>query len=336
MSKGRDIARFGSTPDAARFLRPEVVPRTVDDEKLTWRDVARQSSERRVIATLIPKGVVTGNSLNVASTTSSEPNKLRALLALFNSLVFEAQVRSSIATNHLSVGAVRKLKVPADWSAGRIEPIAKAVDKMLSNPSIELQVEIDKLVFDWFGLRSDAIDYLLEAMAIHDPTYVQSLRLEVPKRESKDAPHSEIINSHAAPSLSSLDVLVCESVPPGGNWKDIPESVPSKRLQTIRESFTRGEGSRSTYYGRLDPGKPSYTINTYFTRPGNGCHIHYDMSGHQHRTISYREAARFQSFPDSFRFEGSKTSIATQIGNAVPPLLGFTNRQAPCMRRIVC
>ncbi|MCA1755254.1 MAG: DNA cytosine methyltransferase [Spirochaeta sp.] len=43
--------------------------------------------------------------------------------------------------------------------------------------------------------------------------------------------------------------------------------------------------------------------------------------GEQHRPISHREAARFQSFPDSFRFTGTKVGIARQIGNAVPPLL---------------
>lgn len=131
-----------------------------------------------------------------------------------------------------------------------------------------------------------------------------------------------LIPQHIAPKLSELDLMVARAVPPGGNWKDVPESVPSKRLQTIRESYARGEGSRSTYYGRLDASAPSYTISTYFTRPGNGCHLHYDVN--QLRTISYREAARLQSFPDSFSFAGSKTAIAKQIGNAVPPLLAFS------------
>ncbi len=41
----------------------------------------------------------------------------------------------------------------------------------------------------------------------------------------------------------------------------------------------------------------------------------------QHRPITHREAARFQSFPDDFQFTGTKIEIAKQIGNAVPPLL---------------
>lgn len=128
-----------------------------------------------------------------------------------------------------------------------------------------------------------------------------------------------MIPNHYAATLSDLDMQIVHSVPPGGNWKNIPESVPSQRLAQIRESYAAGKGSRSTYYGRLRPEMPSYTINTYFTRPGNGCNMHYE----QNRTLSQREAARFQSFPDSFEFFGSKSAINNQIGNAVPPLLAY-------------
>jgi DNA (cytosine-5)-methyltransferase 1 len=128
-----------------------------------------------------------------------------------------------------------------------------------------------------------------------------------------------MIPNHIAPSLSALDMQGISFVPEGGNWKDIPESVPSKRLDQIRKSYAEGKGSRSTYYGRLTSDMPAYTISTNFTRPGCGCNTHYS----QDRTITYREAARIQSFPDSFVFIGSKASVAKQIGNAVPPLLAY-------------
>lgn len=127
------------------------------------------------------------------------------------------------------------------------------------------------------------------------------------------------IPNHVSARLSELDMRMVRSIPQGGNWKDIPIDIPSKRLEQIRESFRRGEGSRSTYYGRLRQDQPSYTISTYFSRPGNGCHIHYQ----QDRVLSQREAARLQSFPDAFHFFGSQSAVNTQIGNAVPPLLAY-------------
>lgn len=128
-----------------------------------------------------------------------------------------------------------------------------------------------------------------------------------------------MIFNHVAAKLSDLDLMMVKSVPEGGNWKNIPNEIPSRRLEQMRESFKKGEGSRSTYYGRLRRQAPAYTVNTYFNRPGNGCHIHYA----QDRVISQREAARLQSFPDCFEFLGGQGAVNNQIGNAVPPLLAF-------------
>ena len=124
-----------------------------------------------------------------------------------------------------------------------------------------------------------------------------------------------MVYNHTTYSLSKNDIRMVRSVPPGGNWKNIPLDIPSKRLEQIRVS-----GGRTTLYGRLSFEKPSYTITTYFNRPGNGTYIHPIHD----RVISAREAARFQSFPDNYIFQGSKGSLCKQIGNAVPPLLAFS------------
>lgn len=70
-------------------------------------------------------------------------------------------------------------------------------------------------------------------------------------------------------------------------------------------------------FGRLWWDRPAFTIRTEFFKPEKGRYLHPE----QHRPITHREAARLQSFPDDFRFLGSKIEIAKQIGNAVPPLL---------------
>jgi len=118
--------------------------------------------------------------------------------------------------------------------------------------------------------------------------------------------------NHISPGLSKLEWEMVKHIPEGGNWQNIPDTIPSQRLEQIRRS-----GGRTTYYGRLELNKPSYTITTYFNRLGNGCNLHPS----QDRIISTREGARLQSFKDSYIFYGSKTSQYKQIGNAVPTLL---------------
>ena len=68
-------------------------------------------------------------------------------------------------------------------------------------------------------------------------------------------------------------------------------------------------------FGRLWWDRPSVTIRTEFFKPEKGRYLHPE----QDRPITHREAARLQTFDDGFKFYGSKTEIARQIGNAVPP-----------------
>ena len=71
---------------------------------------------------------------------------------------------------------------------------------------------------------------------------------------------------------------------------------------------------------KMSPDEPARTVMAHLEKDTYS-HIHYDSL--QARTISVREAARLQSFPDGFRFVGAMNSAFRQIGNAVPPLLAW-------------
>ncbi len=74
----------------------------------------------------------------------------------------------------------------------------------------------------------------------------------------------------------------------------------------------------SSSYSRLSPDEPAATLTVNFVHPASNKCIH----PLQDRALTLREGARIQSFDDDFRFAGTRTRIAKQIGNAVPPLLG--------------
>lgn len=71
---------------------------------------------------------------------------------------------------------------------------------------------------------------------------------------------------------------------------------------------------------KLVPSMPSKTLTAHISKDTYS-HIHYDSR--QARTISVREAARLQSFPDGFVFAGAMNAAFRQIGNAVPPLIAY-------------
>lgn len=132
-----------------------------------------------------------------------------------------------------------------------------------------------------------------------------------------DGQQSATDSMHLAANLSPLNQSRIRASKPGGTWHDWPSEL-------LAECHRRESGKHSTgVYGRMLWDKPAPTMTTLCNGYGNGRFGHPE----QHRGISLREAAIFQSFPKNYRFVEpgrpvvSKT-LARLIGNAVPPKLG--------------
>lgn len=122
------------------------------------------------------------------------------------------------------------------------------------------------------------------------------------QRELRD--NSEKLYNHNSTSHSQVALDKLAMIPPEGDKSYLPKELHGK------QKFT-------TTWARLIWDTKSPTIDTRFDTPSNGRNSHPYLN----RAITPREAARIQSFPDTYIFYGKKCSICKQIGNAVPPLL---------------
>lgn len=105
--------------------------------------------------------------------------------------------------------------------------------------------------------------------------------------------------NHVATIHTAETKRIIAMVSDGGNYKELPKELWGTRKVHIA-------------WTRMNSKKPCFTIDT-----GHNHQFHYK----ENRVPTARESARIQSFPDSFRVLGNKTSQLKQIGNAVPPIL---------------
>jgi DNA (cytosine-5)-methyltransferase 1 len=125
-------------------------------------------------------------------------------------------------------------------------------------------------------------------------------------REMRRGAKKGLIHDHMTRAVRDDDKVIFEYM----DSKTLYADLPAEYRRYSAEHFT-------DKYKKLDWGELSRSITAHIAKDG-----YWYIHPEQPRTLSVREAARVQTFPDGFRFAGTRSDAFRQIGNAVPPLLG--------------
>ena len=175
--------------------------------------------------------------------------------------------------------------------------------------------ELQKMENNWQTKRDLFFDlpYLKPGQELEVADYTKSINEYLKKTETRngiDYTTQHITRNHNDRDLEIYALAIDKWLNDRQRLKynDIP-----KRLQTHKntEAFL-------DRYKVIDPTGHSHTVVAHIAKDGH-YYIYPDLK--QVRSISVREAARIQSFPDDYFFEGGRTAAFKQIGNAVPPLM---------------
>jgi DNA (cytosine-5)-methyltransferase 1 len=136
-------------------------------------------------------------------------------------------------------------------------------------------------------------------------------------RRFSHVPHETGVQDHAPRFHSARDIETFRML--AEDLRQPDDQRRYSRVEDIHRLYTERTGKASAVhkYFVIRPDEPSNTIPAHLYKDGLR-HIHWDPA--QSRTITVREAAKLQSFPDDFEFVGSQTDAYKMIGNAVPPL----------------
>ena len=153
---------------------------------------------------------------------------------------------------------------------------------------------------------TDFSDYNIDTKKVDKYTSPPQNDLQKFYRESG----ADQLNLHEVPSYSEKLLKMMEYIPEGKSAHEVIENIPKE--------FRPTSGYKNTYK-RILWNEPAPTVTRNFSVPSSSNCIH----PFQNRALSPREAARLQTFPDDYPFEGNKQDIRIMIGNAVPLFLGL-------------
>lgn len=174
-------------------------------------------------------------------------------------------------------------------------------------PATQSQINVNDAISDLPSITHGA--------KAHKLAYGSSARSAYQQLMRSDESH---VYNHVCRSHNADDVALFERMRPGARFSDpevqsaLLEINPEHKL--LKYSTTKFQDKLH----KLDPERPAWTVTAHLQKD---CYKFIHPS--QPRTISVREAARLQSFPDSFVFPTVLGSAFRLIGNAVPPLLAF-------------
>ncbi len=256
----------------------------------------------RVLKEINPKMFLFENVKGLLSMQSGE--LLKTIISLFKSLGYTV---------------VYKVLNSADFGAPQIRERVIIIGTKINNKFIypeptHYNIEKGKELF-----KQNLLPYLTLSEAISDLPFIKSNeesfeyacepKNEFQKLMRKNAP--EKLNDHNAPNNNENLIKIMENLPDGGTPLDLPEEIRPK------------SGFANTYC-RLWWDRPSPTITRNLSTPSSSRCIHPKAP----RSLTTREGARIQCFPDNYIFYGSRSDRNLQIGNAVNTFLSTAIKNA--------
>ena len=251
---------------------------------------------RRILKLIQPRMFIFENVLGILSFKIEKEKKIiEVIIKEFNELGYNVEMKIlnakdyGVPQNRLRVFLVgTKREQNLKWS--------------FPKPSVKSELTLEDAISDLPPLNQSENKNFYENE--HKTKYQKLMRYK-----------SSGLTNHSCGWYGDRMTRIISSLDDGESLIDINRKVSEGELS---EDLFLTSGYNNAY-GRLWWNKPSSTITNNFGTPSSIRCIH----PVDDRALSPREAARIQSFPDTYIFLGSKAQISSQIGNAVPPLLAI-------------